>query len=120
MTTYNCCGVESRTDREGITTSYTYDDLKRVTAETRAGITTLTSYDAEGRALTVTRQGSDGSQIVTSRNQYDLAGRQTSSTNALQRGTTYAYSTDANGHEVRTTTNPDSRPTLKRHIWTVH
>ena len=38
MMVYGCCGLESKTDREGIVTTYIYDDLRRVIAETRAGI----------------------------------------------------------------------------------
>jgi hypothetical protein len=43
-----CCRIESRADREGITASYDYDGLKRVILEVRAGITNEYTYDAEG------------------------------------------------------------------------
>jgi YD repeat-containing protein len=36
---YSCCGLSSKVDREGVTTTYAYDDLKRRTAETRLDIT---------------------------------------------------------------------------------
>ncbi len=41
LTSYGCCGVDSRTDRDGITTSYSYDALKRLATETRAGVTLI-------------------------------------------------------------------------------
>lgn len=104
---YDCCGVASRTDREGITTSYTYDSFKRVMTETRAGITNSYAYDAEGRMLTRKRIGSDSSEIVQETNVYDVAGRRTSSKDALLHETTWAWSTDGSGREVETVTNPD-------------
>jgi RHS repeat-associated protein len=55
-TTYGCCGVTSETDRYGITTSYTYDDLKRRITETRLGIIMQTVYDG----LTTRTKRSDG------------------------------------------------------------
>ncbi len=44
-TAYGCCGVTSETDRYGITTSYTYDDLKRRLKDIRLGITMETVYN---------------------------------------------------------------------------
>ena len=104
---YGCCGLDSKTDREGITTSYVYDDLKRVIATTHAGITTLNTYDAEGKTLTTIRKGSDNSQITTNVSTYDLAGRQISSQNALNQITTDSKIIDGNGHTIKTTTFPD-------------
>ncbi len=104
---YGCCGIDSRTDREGITTSYTYDAFKRVLTETRAGITMSFTYDAEGRVLTRKRIGSDSSEIVQETNLYDQAGRLVSTTDALNHPTSHAYSTDGSGREVETVTHPD-------------
>jgi len=103
---YGCCGLESQTDRQGITTSYTYDDLRRVSTITRAGITTIYTYDASGRTLTTTRQGTDNSQILQNVSVYDTAGRLLASTNALNNGTSYSE-TLVNGDTVKTTTYPD-------------
>ncbi len=105
---YACCGLESETDREGNQTTYHYDALGRVESTTRGGITTLTPHDPEGRVLTVTRRGSDASEIVQQTNLYDLAGRRTSTSDALNRTTTVVESTDASGHRVVTTTLPGS------------
>jgi RHS repeat-associated protein len=99
---YGCCGIASTTDQEGITTSYTYDELKRVVATTRAGITTSNAYDAAGRVLARFRNG-----VRMNSDTYDTAGRMTSSTDALTNTTSYAESFDANGHLVKTTTYPN-------------
>ncbi len=105
--TYDCCGLASLTDREGITTTYMYDDLKRLISSTRAGITTLTTYDAEGRVLATIRKGSDNTEIALQRSAYDLAGRPTSVTDALAHQTAFSETSDADGHRVRATTLPD-------------
>ncbi len=111
-TVYGCCGVERQTDREGIVTEYEYDDLKRVTLTRRAGITTRNVYDAEGRLLDTYRKGiKDGNEtpeIHTNHSSYDLAGRLTASTDALDHTTHYVEDTeDDTGHTIRTTTLPE-------------
>lgn len=105
---YACCGLESETDRIGLTTTYGYDDLGRLEATTRQGIITKTGYDAAGHVLTVTRIGTDDSEIVQESNLYDLAGRRTSTTDARNRTTTFDYSVDGLGQSVVTTTYPDA------------
>ena len=112
---YGCCGIDSRTDREGIATSFTYDAFKRVLTETRAGITTSFTYDAEGRTLTRKRIGSDSSEIVQEANVYDVAGRLVSTTNALNHATGYAYALDGSGREVETVTHPDGGTEITVH-----
>ncbi len=104
---YGCCGVDSRTDREGITTSYTYDAFKRVLTETRAGITKSYTYDAEGRILIRKRIGSDNSEIVQETHIYDVAGRLVSTTDALNHPTGHTYSIDGSSRDVKTVTYPD-------------
>ena len=47
--TYICCGVESETDRDGVTTTYAYDNLKRRIGSYRNGIWHLKTLDAAGR-----------------------------------------------------------------------
>lgn len=105
-TVYGCCGIESTTDREGITTTYLYDDLKRVKKTTRAGITTRNTYDAEGRVLNSFRKGTDNSEIVVSKSTYDVAGRLATSEDALGNVTGFEETIDDNGHTVKTTTLP--------------
>src|SRR5262249_8505239 len=63
-TVYGCCGIDSATDKEGITTSYLYDSLKRPTTVTRAGISTTTTYDATGNVLKIVEKGTDASSIT--------------------------------------------------------
>ncbi len=106
-TSYTCCGVGSMTTAEGITTSYEYDALKRLTSTTVAGIATTNSLDADGRTIGTVRIGSDSSAIQLNTSVYDLAGRLTYSTNALNYPTTYAETRDSSNHLVRTTINPD-------------
>ncbi len=88
---YGCCAMESRTDREGTTTSYGYDSLaRRITRETNgAGITQASAYDAASRLIERSRTGTNGTRIVQETSLYDLAGRRTSSTDALGRVTKF-------------------------------
>lgn len=107
MLSYACCGIDSDTDREGIATNYDYNALGFVDQETRAGISKKSSLDPEGRVLSVTRVGTDNSQIVTETNQYDLAGRRFWAQDALGRETTFRETINGAGHRVETTTYPD-------------
>ncbi len=97
---YDCCGLATRTDRDGNTTNYTHDSLGRVVTEFRTlqnghGLTTLYTYDAEGRTTKVTRQSDQSGvpEAITDITTYDLAGRVTDTTSNGVR-TTYAYSHD--------------------------
>lgn len=101
---YDCCGIESFTDREGVQTSYTHDDLGRVSTESALGITKIYDYDGAGHLLSITRRGSDSSDVVTERNQFDLAGRKYQTFDGENRSTTYAESVNGQSHTVRTTT----------------
>ena len=104
---YGCCGIDSRTDREGDVTSYTYDAFKRVLTESRARVTMSFTYDAEGRVLTRKRIGSDNSEISRETNVYDVAGRLFSTTDALNNPTGHAYTIDGSGRDVETITHPN-------------
>jgi YD repeat-containing protein len=106
-TQFACCGLDNTTDRDGTVTQFWYDSLGRQTATTRLNITTTNILDATGNVLVTKRIGSDLTTITTGQTAYDLAGRVTSETNALGGVTTYAESTDGNGHLVRTATAPD-------------
>lgn len=105
---YGCCGLESETDREGIITTFAYDDLRQLILQTRAGISTIYTYDADGRILKTIRKGTDNSEITTEESTYDLAGRRTSSKDAINHVTGFAETVDINGHTVKTTTYPGS------------
>ena len=105
---YGCCGISSTTDREGNTTAYAYDALKRLATTTRAGITTSNNYDAAGNVLSTVRIGTDNSTITLNSSTYDVAGRLTSSTDGVTNTTSYSEIIDSNGHRTKTTTYPDS------------
>ena len=105
---YGCCGLDSTTDRDFVTTTYAYDLLKRQISSTRNGITTSNILDAAGNVLVSMRIGSNGPPIITRQAAYDTAGRLASETNALGGGTVYSQSTDASGQTVKTITYPDN------------
>jgi len=105
---YGCCGISSTTDREGNTTAYAYDALKRLATTTRAGITTSNNYDAAGNVLSTVRIGTDNSTITLNSSTYDVAGRLTSSTDGVTNTTSYSEIIDSNGHRIKTATYPDS------------
>ena len=79
--TYGCCGVSEETDRDGVTTTYAYDEFKRVSHTVRDGITTLYSYDALGNQTSVTVKGRNDAEITTSSTYSD--GELASATDAL-------------------------------------
>jgi RHS repeat-associated protein len=103
VTTYGCCGLESKTDRNAVTTSYTYDSARRLATESRAGVTMSYSYDPGGRRTLIQRIGSDASIIAVATNTYDLAGRLMSTMDGAGRVTRFAE-TFAGGQLVRTIT----------------
>ena len=107
--TYGCCGVESETDRDGVTTTYGYDDLtRRLSYSTRDGVTTLYSYDAAGNQTAVTVKGRNGGELTTT-NEY-VNGELTAAEDALGNRTTYAqtYSKSADVMTyTETVTGPD-------------
>jgi len=101
-----CCGqAGSRTDREGITTGYTYDAHGNVETETRAGITWTYTTDALGRR-TKTEQAGGASTRTLEENHYNLAGELEWTKDALNRQTTFSETIN-NGRLEKTTTYPD-------------
>ena len=112
------------TEEEGITTTYTYDALGRVIAETKSGggirsdTTISTTYDPEDRILS--RTVTSGNLSETETYAYDALGRTiTTAYDAegrvlAQRGATYPvdYTYDAYGNKVSMTTyrNEDDIP----------
>jgi len=111
---YACCGLDSERDRFRRYTSYGYDPLGHQTSVTRSGITTLIGYDADGRTTSIARIGEDGSAIVRECDYYDLAGRLTSRSDALNRSTGIAETYDpTSGRRTRTTTNPDGGTSIE-------
>ncbi len=106
---YGCCGVESETDRDGITTTYAYDDFKRLSYSMRDGITTLYSYNAAGNQTSVTVKGRNTTEITTS-TEY-VNGEVSATVDALNNRTTYARQYAISGETTtytETVTNPDN------------
>jgi len=99
----------SKTDEQGITTAYTYDEHERVKTETKLGIasqadiTTTYTYDGEDRILKKEIEG--GSLKLVEEWTYDLAGRMTAYRDQNGYLTTYLYEND--GRKV-TRTNSDT------------
>ncbi|MEG2076344.1 MAG: hypothetical protein RRY34_07560, partial [Victivallaceae bacterium] len=92
-------------------TTYTYDDFKRLSTQTRDGITTLFSYDAGGNRVATTVKGRNNGEITTLQ-RYSL-GNLVESEDALGNVTAYgeSYATDATSGVVTYTqsvTNPDN------------
>jgi len=105
---YACCGLDNTRDRQGRTTSYLYDALGRQTHVINDGMTLRTDYYADGRVKSVTRIGTDQTEIVQETNKYDLAGRLYEHRDARNRPTFTAETYDATtGQNTRLTTNPD-------------
>ena len=106
--TYGCCGVSEETDRDGVTTTYAYDEFKRVSHTVRDGITTLYSYDALGNQTSVTVKGRNDAEITTT-STYS-GGELASATDALGNVTAYTriYAADGdNTTYTETVTKPD-------------
>lgn len=97
----------TKTDEQGITTTYTHDVHERVATETKVGvagqadIVTTYTYDGENRIL---KKEVEGGSLVEEWT-YDLAGRITSYRDQNAYLTTYLYEND--GRKV-TRTNPDT------------
>jgi RHS repeat-associated protein len=104
---YGCCGLYSSVDRQGTTTIYLYDDLKRQVGTMVGGIARTNLLDAAGNALASCRVGTDNSVMRLYSASYDAAGRLLTETNALSGVTTYSESRDGSGQTVKTITYAD-------------
>jgi RHS repeat-associated protein len=140
---YDAAGRPTSTTTTAGTTTYTYDQLDRVTAASGGGLTLSYAYDALGNRTsetgpsgTTTYTYNAGDQLTSSSgpggnvtygydangNQttagtrtftYDLAGRTSSTTNG---GQTTSYSYDGDGTRLTTTTGTD----VTRYLWDVN
>jgi RHS repeat-associated protein len=107
-----CCGLEAETDWEGVTTYYEYDTLLRRVATERLGIQWTNVLDAAGRVLVRQRIGTDASMVLQDRYTYDVLGRVTAHTNALDGVTLYSEGL-TNSKLHRLTVNPDQGQRLE-------
>jgi RHS repeat-associated protein len=113
-TTYDfeCCGLSSTVDPDGVTTTYEYDSLKRQVAATTlygaSGIKMTNILDANGQVLETRRISSvDGTSMTLAQYQYDVLGRLTKETNALGGETAYTETMVNNKLQRTTTYYPD-------------
>jgi len=100
-------GPTSTTDKDGTVTYYTYDSMSRQIATQTLGITTTNVLDAAGHTLASIRIGTNSSQIILSQTAYDVAGRASKMTNALNGVTAFSEGADSNGYFVKTNIFPD-------------
>jgi len=105
QTTYGCCGIDSRRDRRGILTTYAELTQSHATTQTTLGIITKTWTD--GLLVKESRRGTDGSEILLSTSEYNLAGELTSRTSVTSGSAGYFTIVDALGNTVTTTTYAD-------------
>jgi RHS repeat-associated protein len=112
----DCCNAAYTIDRDGIASTNSYDNLKRLVSTIRLGITTSNLLDAAGRTLAQTRKGTDGSLITLRSMAYDAAHRVIRETNALGYVTSYSYVVDGNNQSVITTTNADGGTRIETHF----
>ncbi len=121
--TYDCCNLTQSTDRDGATTVFTPDALKRIwkttvyySASLVNGIETRNTLDAQGNVTRTTRVGTDSSMIDTlPLREYDRAGRPVREQNALSGYTTIVEGTNASGGRKVTTTYPDGGSAIEEH-----
>jgi RHS repeat-associated protein len=112
---YSCCGLEYVIGRDGVQTTYVYDEWGRVEFESRNGITLRYTYDAAGRRNGTYRNGTGGIEVPIETIMYDAVGEITSSTAFGLRTTTFSRSHDALGRTLRTTAAPDGGTRIETH-----
>lgn len=105
---YDCCGVSSKTNRDGSVVSYTYDALKRIYSETQEGVSLIYGYDGAGQLLSLTRLGTNGNSHPVFTRGYSLEGRLLAETNALGQIVTFQQSTNSAGETIRTASFPNN------------
>jgi YD repeat-containing protein len=109
---YSWYGPASVTDVDGSETRFTYTPLGQVETATSYGVETRYAYDAAGNVVFVERLGSDdGGTRTTASFEYDVQGRLRSSTDELERTTTYDYSSDG---RTLTTTYADGTTSIQQ------
>ncbi len=109
-------GPESTTDKDGTTTYYSYDALRRRTASATLGITTTNILDAHGRSLETIRIGTNGASVTQQRTAFDVAGRISRQVSALNGTNSFAEGVDGNGYFVKTNTYPDGATRIESYL----
>jgi YD repeat-containing protein len=109
--TYDCCGQNSGTDRNGLSFMIEYDALGQVAARTTGGVRYEYSYDADGRVTERRRVHPEGGTDTATRYEYDLAGRRLSETDQMGGIRSIAYAELPDGSRVESVTHPDGSET---------
>ena len=113
---YGCCAVTQFTDKDGVQTTYGYDELKRVISVAKAGVTMTYTYDANGNVLTEARDN-----VTLQTYTYDTAGRMLSAHNAVNVYTTYGNPLTSDNHTLRsvatTLGDPMQSDDSARNLW---
>lgn len=107
VTVYGCCGLFSEADREGTTTYFTYDALKRQNSSSKNSIIITNVFDANDNVVQSLRIGTDGSKVTNSSSVYDVGGQLVSRTDAMGNVTTFTNYFDGSGQTVKQITYPD-------------
>ncbi len=91
---WSCCGKQSSTDIYGITTSYRYDELKRLTGSVNeaTGLERQFSYDAAGRQVQSVERNGGLTRVQSSR--FDVSGRVVEKTDQSGLKTAFHYDPD--------------------------
>lgn len=110
---YDCCGIDSKTDPDGLVTSFGHDALKRQDLISRWGVTDQKVFDSANRVIEERRIGTDSTNIRLQSQGYDTSGFVVSLTNALNGIKTIARSKMMNGFDQILTTNPDGGTNLQ-------
>jgi RHS repeat-associated protein len=103
-TLYDCCGASSSTNRDGVITSYEYDNLRRQVASTTGGVRTQYVLDPMGRTTNVVIIGTNGTSRIAKRTVYDKAGRLTEESDANLVKRVESASVNGSGQVVKSTT----------------
>ncbi len=114
---YSCCGLESMTSRNGVTTSYEYDEMDRRLQSKTNGVITHTEYDLAGRVkFTYQTPENDLNDILgksTSAPEYNVLGELEKTYDAVGRETEYDRAVSS-GIITQTTTRPGGSTSITK------
>ncbi len=103
---FACCGIDSKTDREGVISTLIRDPALRVIGRYRLGILETNLLDPAGNVLAEVRVGTNGTAMTLASRGYDSTGTLRAETNALGGITRWGWSYATNGAILLSRTNP--------------
>jgi RHS repeat-associated protein len=103
---FACCGIDSKTDRDGVTSTLIRDAALRVVGRYRLGILETNLLDPAGNVLREVRVGTNGVAMTLVSRGYDSTGTLRAETNALGGVTRWGWHHATNGAVLLTRTNP--------------